>query len=104
MTVTHTFAIHTERLRIVLCGAVQGVGFRPTVYRVAEALHVKGWVRYSGTDVEIEVEGSTEQISDFLNALKRKRPPAAVVTTEEVSWIATAGAKWFEILPSVEIA
>ena len=104
MTVTHTFAIRTERLRIVLGGAVQGVGFRPAVYRLAEKLHVAGWVRYSGTGVEIEVEGNSEQVSDFLNILKRQRPPAAVVTTEEVSRIAPAGAKWFEILPSEDVA
>jgi len=104
MTVTHTLAIRTERLRIVLGGAVQGVGFRPAIYRLAEKLHVAGWVRYSGTGVEIEVEGNPEQVSDFLNLLKRKRPPAAVVTTEEVSRISPAGAKWFEILPSEEIA
>ena len=104
MTLLRATSARTERLRIVLGGTVQGVGFRPVVYRLAETLHVTGWVRYSGRGVEIEVEGSPEQVSDFLNNLRRKKPPAAVVAAEEVSRIAPAGAKWFEILPSEEIS
>lgn len=103
MTIIPTAPIHTERLRVVLGSAVQGVGFRPTVYRLAEKLRVAGWVRNSGARLEIEVEGSSE-VNDFLHNLKRERPPAAVVTMEEVSRIAPIGGKWFEILPSDETA
>ena len=95
--------VRTERLRIVLHGAVQGVGFRPTVYRLAEKLHVAGWVRHSDDGLEIEVEGSSEQVEDFLRNLKRKMPQNAVVTMEEVFRIAPAGGIWFEILPNDEI-
>jgi len=99
-----TNPVRTERLHIVLHGFVQGVGFRPMVYRLAEKLHVAGWVRHSGAGLEIEIEGSPEQLDDFLLDLKRKRPPAAEVTREEVSRIAPTGAPWFEILPSDDIA
>jgi len=93
----------TERLSIVLHGFVQGVGFRPMVYRLAQRLHVAGWVRHSGEGLEIEVEGSSEQLDEFLHDLKRKRPAAAEVTREEVSRIAPTGAIWFEILPDDEV-
>ena len=94
--------IRIERLRVVLRGAVQGVGYRPTVYRLAEKLRLAGWVRNSGVGLEIEVEGSPEQLDQFLHTLEAERPRAAVVTTEEVSRIAPVGCAWFEILPSDE--
>jgi len=99
-----TAQIRTQRLHVVLRGAVQGVGFRPTVYRLAEKLRLAGWVRNSSAGLEIEVEGSSEQLDHFLHKLKTERPQAAVVTTEEVSRIAPAGFAWFEILPSDENA
>jgi len=88
----------------VLRGAVQGVGFRPTVYRLAEELRLAGWVKNSGAGLEIEVEGSSKQIDHFLNKLKTDRPRNAVVTTEEFSRIAPVGCEFFEILPSGETA
>jgi hydrogenase maturation protein HypF len=89
---------------VVLRGAVQGVGFRPIVYRLAEKLCLAGWVRNSSAGLEIEVEGSSEQLDHFLHLLKAERPQAAVVTTEEVSRVAPAGFVRFEILPSDENA
>jgi hydrogenase maturation protein HypF len=83
---------------------VQGVGFRPTVYRLAEKLRLAGWVKNSSAGLEIEVEGSLEQLDLFLQKLKTERPRAAVVTTEDVSRIAPSGGVWFEILPSDENA
>jgi hydrogenase maturation protein HypF len=74
------------------------------VYRLAERLRLAGWVRNSSAGLEIEVEGSSEQLDDFVDKLKAERPRAAVVTTEEVSRIAPIGGAWFEILPSDEIA
>ncbi|HTR25232.1 MAG TPA: acylphosphatase [Terriglobales bacterium] len=93
-----------ERLRVVLRGTVQGVGFRPAVYRIAEKLRLAGWVKHSSTGLEIEVEGSSEQLNHFLDKLKAERPRAAAVTTEDVSRIAPAGYVWFEILPGEENA
>lgn len=89
---------------MVLRGAVQGVGFRPMVYRLAEKLCLAGWVRNSSAGLEIEVEGSSEQLDHFLHLLKAERPQSAVVTSEEVSRVAPAGFIWFEILPSDENA
>ena len=46
-----------QRAIISICGVVQGVGFRPFVYRLAKQHHLLGWVRNTSGKVEIEVEG-----------------------------------------------
>jgi hydrogenase maturation protein HypF len=79
---------------------VQGIGFRPTIYRIAEKLRVAGWVRDTSRGIEIEIEGNSEQIREFLQLLKEERPRGALVQTEEVPRIAPSGSKWFEILLS----
>jgi hydrogenase maturation protein HypF len=67
------------RLRIEVKGIVQGVGFRPFVYRLARDCHLNGWVRNTSGNVAIEVEGPEEDISQFLGILRDKAPPAAHV-------------------------
>ena len=69
--------VRNERLRVVLRGAVQGVGFRPTVYRLSQKLHLAGYVRNSSEGLE-RLRGSPEQLDDFLRELKAAKPPAAV--------------------------
>jgi hydrogenase maturation protein HypF len=87
-----------ERLRILLHGAVQGFGFRPTVYRVADSLRLSGWVRNTSAGMEIEVEGNGERLNKFLAELGENRPHAAVITDEEILRIAPLGSVGFEIL------
>ncbi|MBM4448198.1 MAG: carbamoyltransferase HypF [Chloroflexi bacterium] len=65
------------RLRIEVRGIVQGVGFRPFVYRLARDCHLNGWVHNTSGNVAIEVEGAEGDISQFLNLLPAKAPPAA---------------------------
>ena len=88
------------RIRVTLCGAVQGVGFRPFVYRLAGELLLNGWVLNSSAGLVVEVEGPEEAIGQFLARLDREKPPAAVVLTREVSYLAPAGFARFEILSS----
>jgi hydrogenase maturation protein HypF len=97
---TVAVAIQVERIRITIRGVVQGVGFRPTVYRLANRLALGGWVRNSGADLEIEIEGSVEAIDRFLTYLNSERPKAAAISTEETLRIAPSGTMGFEILPS----
>ena len=92
----------TRRLRMVLRGAVQGVGFRPTVYRLAQTLRVGGWVRNSTAGLEIEVEGTNRQVNEFVRQVQQERPRAAVITAEEVLEIEPSGATRFEIHGSEE--
>jgi len=91
-----------ERLRVNLGGAVQGVGFRPTVYRLATGLSLSGWVRNSTSGLVIEVEGRAERLSEFLDLLERERPRAALITSRAVLQTEPQGSRLFEILPSVE--
>ena len=65
--------------KIFVRGVVQGVGFRPTVYRVANALNLRGYVLNKGSNVEICIDGDPEV---FLKRLKRELPKLARI--EEV--------------------
>jgi hydrogenase maturation protein HypF len=85
------------RLKIVIHGAVQGVGFRPFVYRLATELHLKGWVLNSAQGVFIEVEGTKEELEEFLRRLPRERPPRAFIQSLEHSWLDPVGYRVFEI-------
>ena len=58
-------------------GRVQGVGFRPFVYRLATDLGLGGWVRNDAAGVEIEVQGDPAQIGEFLSRLERNAPVLA---------------------------
>ncbi|OGW97111.1 MAG: carbamoyltransferase HypF [Omnitrophica WOR_2 bacterium GWA2_45_18] len=63
-----------QRRRLSIRGVVQGVGFRPFVYRLAHDLNLKGWVNNSQAGVTIEVEGPEARIKSFLERLPRERP------------------------------
>ena len=92
---------HTvERLRITLRGAVQGVGFRPFVYRLATEMQLTGWVMNSSAGLVVEVEGGEDQLRAFAGRLERERPAASVINTCESAWIAPESSKRFEILAS----
>ena len=89
-----------QRLRITLRGAVQGVGFRPFVYRLAREMSLTGWVLNSSSGLVVEVEGPPEELQLFEQRLERERPKASVVTVRESSWIAVEGSTGFEIKAS----
>lgn len=86
-----------QRLRIMLRGAVQGVGFRPFVYRLAREMSLTGWVLNSSSGLVVEVEGPPEELQLFEQRLERERPKASVVTAHESCWIAVEGSTGFEI-------
>ncbi len=67
------------RHRFELVGIVQGVGFRPFVYRLAQRYRLAGYVRNHSRGVTIEVEGPPDALEQFAQALQRERPPAAVI-------------------------
>ena len=73
-----------ERVRVQLEGAVQGVGFRPFVYRVANELGLSGWVRNSPAGLTVEVEGGGAEVRRFLERVEHERPsPAVVLSSRE---------------------
>lgn len=89
-----------KRLRILVKGAVQGVGFRPFVYRLASDLGLCGWVINSPSGVKIEVEGTPSQLEEFIQCLRSKKPPMAVIQSLEYSVLQPVGFKSFEIRKS----
>lgn len=67
-----------------ITGVVQGVGFRPFVYRLAQRFQLGGWVLNGETGVEIHIEGDVEQLESFLQALITDHPPAAVIGSVDI--------------------
>lgn len=90
------------RVRVRLSGAVQGVGFRPFVYRLARGLGLTGWVLNAGSGLTVEVEGDPERTREFLDRLERDKPGPAVVLAREISRLAPAGFTGFVIRDSDE--
>ena len=88
------------RLKLVVRGAVQGVGFRPFVFRLAEALGLTGWVNNSSQGVFIEVEGGRPPLEEFQLRLETEKPPRSFIQSLEATWLDPAGYSKFEIHPS----
>jgi len=89
-----------KRVKISLKGLVQGVGFRPFVYRLATRLNLKGFVLNDGRGVLIEVEGSERNIAEFLKRLHTEKPPNARIISQELEFLPPKGYKGFEIKSS----
>jgi len=90
----------TQRLRIFVRGAVQGVGFRPFIYRLASELKLAGWVNNSPQGVTVEVEGERRKLEAFLCRIDSDRPPRSFVQSLESSYLDAAGYRTFEIRES----
>ncbi|MDJ0601741.1 MAG: carbamoyltransferase HypF [Crocosphaera sp.] len=86
-----------KRLKIIIQGAVQGVGFRPFIYRLATELNVKGWVNNSASGVFIEVEGTEIILETFLSRIPQEKPPIAQINTLETTWLDPVNYTCFEI-------
>jgi len=85
------------RLRITLRGAVQGVGFRPFVYRLAKEMSLNGWVLNSASGLVVEVEGAPGELRRFEQRIEDERPKASVVNVHESEWLSAEGFTSFEI-------
>jgi hydrogenase maturation protein HypF len=88
------------RLKLTVRGAVQGVGFRPFVFRLATGLGLAGWVNNSPQGVFIEAEGPRAELEKFLLRLEIEKPPRSFIQSLEASWLDPAGYTAFEIRPS----
>lgn len=89
-------------MRFVLRGAVQGVGFRPFVYRLATGLGLGGWVSNSSAGLVTEVEGAPNGVAEFAVRLFEEKPAPAVILTSESVHLAPEGSVEFVIQPSTE--
>ncbi|MAF59093.1 carbamoyltransferase HypF [Ponticaulis sp.] len=87
------------RIRFRVRGIVQGVGFRPFVYQLADALKLSGWVRNDAEGVLIEVEGTN--LRGFLIRLETELPLLADVRSIESEFIPADGQAGFEVRESL---
>jgi hydrogenase maturation protein HypF len=74
----------TARIRLSLGGRVQGVGFRPFVYRLARELELTGVIRNTGDGVDIEIQGTPEARDAFVRRLATEKPVLASPRVEQI--------------------
>jgi len=87
-------------MQVTIRGAVQGVGFRPFVYRIASGMNLSGRVFNSPQGVFIDVEGPRTDLESFLFRLQEEKPAPASIQSLEFSFLDPAGFRDFRILES----
>ena len=90
----------TRRVRARVDGTVQGVGYRPFVYRLAAELGVAGWVLNDERGVLVEAEGPAGAVDAFVARLRSDAPPLADVRGVECQHVAVVGEPGFQIVAS----
>jgi len=86
------------RLRLRVRGTVQGVGFRPYVYGLAQSLHLSGFVLNDGNGVVVEIEGADTRL--FVDRLQNEAPPLARIDAVDIEAVVPLGQRGFSILAS----
>ncbi|MCW6037888.1 carbamoyltransferase HypF [Spirulina subsalsa FACHB-351] len=89
------------RLKLTIRGLVQGVGFRPFIYRLATELGLGGWVNNSAAGVFVEVEGTELQLKEFRRRLEGEKPGRSRIDELETLTLDPLGYADFTIRPSV---
>ena len=92
-----------RRLRLQVTGAVQGVGFRPFLYRTATDLGLTGWIRNDTRGVMLEVEGREPALRAFRDRVRSEPPPRAVIHDVVEDWLPVLGLEGLTILPSEDV-
>jgi hydrogenase maturation protein HypF len=92
--------IPLQRLRLKIFGAVQGVGFRPFVFNLAEKFDLRGFVGNDSRGVFAEVEGTKPNLINFQKLLRENTPPLAHITSIEIKEITPTGETDFRIVES----
>ncbi|WP_041286359.1 carbamoyltransferase HypF [Desulfomonile tiedjei] len=92
----------TVRKHIVLTGILQGIGCRPTVYRVALRLRLAGWVVNTTQGVQIEIEGPESQCDRFLKELTQAIPLPGRIDATTVQDVPPKGESDFRIEASIQ--
>ncbi|AEH48028.1 carbamoyltransferase HypF [Parageobacillus thermoglucosidasius] len=87
--------------RIHIYGVVQGVGFRPFVFRAAKRWGLSGWVRNGESGVDIHVEGDAGAVQQFVREIMECPPASAKITNLEIKDAAIQEAADFNILESM---
>ncbi len=89
-----------ERVKIEIRGTVQGVGFRPFIYKIANELLLKGFVQNSTSGVTIECEGPRETLEVFIDRIRLEKPKISFISNFEYSFLEPIGYEDFKIVNS----
>src|ERR1051326_3090758 len=95
-------SMNRKRARIVVEGAVQGVGFRPFVYRLANEMRLGGWVSNFSGGVLLEAEGEEQLLWEFCARLEKDKPQLARIHSLQCFCVAPMLDKHFEIRASAD--
>jgi hydrogenase maturation protein HypF len=93
-------SVSEKSVKILVTGLVQGVGFRPFVFRSAKRSGLTGWVQNTNENVSIKVTGTLQSINNFIASLKEDAPPAAIIENISVTENETEHFAEFSILES----
>lgn len=92
-----------QAISIHITGIVQGVGFRPFIFSLAERLGLTGWIRNTSAGVDIELNGTSPAMKAFIGALEKNPPPLAIIDSIDVQTCQPNGYQRFEIIESKAI-
>jgi len=92
--------ISAEAVKIRVRGLVQGVGFRPHIYRIALKNNIEGWVKNSTSGVQIKAIGNKNQLESFIRDISLLAPPVAEISRIDIAGSTRNGEQGFKIVPS----
>ena len=95
-----TASVNTVLAHITAKGVVQGVGFRPFIFRLAKKHHLNGWVSNTSESVIIEIEGPGPDVESFYRDIASKAPPLARIENLSIIYGNPASHTDFQIRPS----
>ena len=87
-------------IEVQVSGIVQGVGFRPYVYTLAQKLNLNGWINNDDRGVNIALEGQSKNIENFMSKLKNSPPPLSKIDDIEITELKLKNYTSFEIIQS----
>jgi hydrogenase maturation protein HypF len=88
------------RLKLHITGLVQGVGFRPFTYRLAQELGLKGYILNDTSGVLVEVEGEKQKLDELLIRIDREKPSVSKIFSLQHAYLEDTGYRSFEIRES----
>lgn len=91
-----------KRATIAITGTVQGVGFRPFVYKKATEMDLRGYVLNTGDGVKIDAEGDESRLEEFIHQVCNEAPTNAVIDSCDVTYEEPQGYRMFEICESAQ--
>ena len=89
-----------QRIKMLIQGAVQGVGFRPFIYKLANELNLKGFISNTNSGVTIDVEGNQKSLNEFISRIKSEKPRHSVISDINVNKLEPSGYDDFKIIES----